>query len=332
MTKKLLLLLFAVASSGYSQNNYLDYDGTDDVVEVANASATTLANATSLTLSCKVYPKRVTSGFPDFNGFAGYRNEVDFDFYLIQLSSTDVEARFRNAFGTAYTITYTGLTLNEWSQFFLVYNGSTLKLYKGTTEVGSVPASGAVPASVSGYLSIGRIAFQQYNWTHKGYIDEVSMWNKALLPSDIATIMGNAGEIVNPAGETNLKMYYKFNQGIAYGNNAGLTTLNTEVGTINGTLANFALTGNSSNWGGTALAVSEFSRDGISVYPNPASGFISVGGLTEPTNIRIIDMMGRIISSHLLDTASDPKIDISNLNTGVYFLVSDTQKIRFVKN
>jgi hypothetical protein len=330
MTKKLLLLLLAVSFGSYSQNNYLDFDGTNDVVDTPIGTATMLANATSLTLSCKVYPTRITSGFPDFNGIAGYRNEINFDFYLIQLSSTDLEARFRNSAGTAFSITYTGLTLNQWQQYFLVYNGSTLKLYKGTAEVGSVPASGTVPATVAGNLSIGRITYQAYNWFHKGYIDEVSVWNKALLPTDITSIVANSGEIANPAGETNLKAYYKFNQGIAYGNNLGLTTLNNELGTNNGTLLNFALTGNSSNWGGQPLGVPMFDESHISIYPNPAHDFISIGGLTHDSEVQIYDIAGRIISRKTIQP--EEKIDVSNLNSGIYFAnINHAQKIKFIR-
>lgn len=330
MTKKLLTAVALLAIGCLSaQNNYLDFDGTNDVVETGNSTATILANATAISMSCKVYPTRVTSGFPDFNGICGYRNEGNFDFYLIQLSSTDLEARFRNSAGVAYSITYTGLTLNQWNHFFLVYNGSTLKLYKGTTEVSSVPASGVVAAAPTGYLSIGRIIFQTFNWYHKGYIDEVSVWNKALQPADISAIMANSGEIANPASETNLKLYYKFNQGIAYGNNIGLTTLNNEFTGNNGTLANFALTGNTSNWGGLSLGNEQFNQNSISVYPNPARNVITISGLDESSPVEIFDATGRKVLSQL---QSDSGIEVSNLSSGLYLLVADqTRKIKFIK-
>ncbi|HLA56504.1 MAG TPA: LamG-like jellyroll fold domain-containing protein [Flavobacterium sp.] len=330
MIKKLLLLLFVITFNSYSQNNYLDFDGLDDNVNVPN-SDNLVANATAISMSCKVYPKRVSFGFPDFNGIMGYRNESNFDFYLIQLSSTDVEARFRNAAGEAYTITYTGLVLNQWTQFFLVYNGSTLKLYNGTAEVGSVAASGSAPASSSGSLKIGLVQYQAFNWYHSGYIDEASLWNKALSPTDISNIVANNGEIINPGGETNLKAYYKFNQGVAYGNNTGLTTLTDAMGLTNGTLANFGLNGQASNWGSNILDVSHFGQNAIQVYPNPASDQIAVSGLVSGADITILDTTGRIVSREKL--SGESTIDVSNLTSGVYFLgINDNQKIRFIKN
>ncbi len=49
--------------------------------------------------------------------------------------------------------------------------------------------------------------------------------------------------------ETGLVTLYNFNQGISGGNNVGLMTL-VDSGTngLNGTLNNFTLNGNSSNW------------------------------------------------------------------------------------
>lgn len=332
MTKKLLLFIAAlVLNSVAAQNNYLDFDGIDDVVQTTNATATVLANGSALTLSCKVYPTRVSSGFPDFNGFCGYRNESDFDFYLIQLSSTDVEARFRNSAGVAYTITYTGLTLNQWSQFFLVYNGSTLKLYNGTTEVGSVPAFGTVPSAPTGTLEIGRIVYQAFNWYHKGYIDEVSVWNKALQPADMSAIVSNAGEIATPASEANLKLYYKFNQGVAYGDNAGIMTLTDTMGAANGLLSGFALTGSSSNWGGQPLSNAQFDENHLAVFPNPAHDFISVGGVPELTSVEIYDTAGRNVGKQIFEPGS--VIDISKLSSGIYLLVlNHTNRMKFIKD
>ena len=333
--KKLLLLLFVCSfNTNYSQNNYLDFDGTDDYVEVPN-SGNILAGAGTISMSCKVYPTRVTSGFPDFDGILGYRDEATFDFYILQLSTTDIEARFRNSSGTEYTILYTGLVLNQWNQFFLVYDGatSTLKLYSGATMVGSTYADGVAGGSSSNFLKIGNVTFQNFQWFHQGYIDEVSLWNKALSASDISTIINGNGEIANPAGEQNLKLYYKFNQGVPYGDNANEVFLNDQTGTQNGALYNFALTGSSSNWGGVPLSTATFTHAGVHVYPNPSSDFVSVSGLNAAAAIKIIDMTGRIVSDSQYPTAEQARIDVSYLNSGVYFMViNNDQNIRFVKN
>jgi hypothetical protein len=333
MIRKLLLtsLVFAF-NFAYSQDNYLDFDGVNDVVTVTG-SDNILANSTNITMSCKVFPRKISSGFPNFNGFMGYRNETNFDFYLIQLSSTDLEARFRNSSGIAYSITYTGLVLNQWTQFFLVYNGTdgTLKLYAGDTEVSSVPASGSAPASSTGLLKLGLITYQAFNWYHDGKIDEASLWNKALSPSEISAIVSNGGEISNPLGETNLKLYYKFNQGIPYGANATETIVNDELEVYNGTVQNFTLTGSSSNWGSDTLGNAQFHTPSVAVYPNPATDFITLSGVTTPLPVQIVDVSGRIVSTALLlDETS--KMDVSSLQNGMYFIHAGTSlKLKFIK-
>lgn len=332
MIKKLLLSVLLIGFNySFSQDNYLDFDGSNDYVNVAN-SGNILANSTAITLSCKVYPKLSSTGFPNFDGFAGYRNETNFDFYLIQLSSTEVEARFRNSSGTAYSINYNGLVLNQWNHFFLVYDGATLKLYSGTTQVGNVAAAGSVPASNASTFKIGLIPYQAYNWYHNGYIDETSLWNKALSATEISAIIANNGEIANPQSETNLKVYYKFNQGVPYGNNTGLTTLNDEMNLANGTLTNFNLTGSSSNWGSATLSNQSFNNTLFSVYPNPTSSKLNIKSQSEITSLRIVDLSGRIILQKDINATLEANEDVSQLNDGIYFaIINQTQKIKFIK-
>jgi hypothetical protein len=158
----------------------------------------------------------------------------------------------------------------------------------------------------------------------------VSLWNKALNTGNISSIIANSGEIVNALSETQLKVYYKFNQGIAYGSNTGLTTLIDEKTTQNGTLINFGLIGTSSNWGSQSLNISDFStKPTLSIYPNPAENFLTISCQNTIENIKILDSTGRLI----LEQAS-PKdiVSIAHLNSGSYLLVvNNTEVTRFIK-
>ena len=78
------------------------------------------------------------------DGFAGFRNNSNADFYLLQLSSTNVEARFRNSVGTNFDIVFTGLNVNQWNHFVSTYNGSPITLYHNGVSVGSTPANGTI--------------------------------------------------------------------------------------------------------------------------------------------------------------------------------------------
>jgi Concanavalin A-like lectin/glucanases superfamily len=79
-----------------------------------------------------------------------------------------------------------------------------------------------------------------------GSIDEARIWNVVRTQAEIQASMS-----IELAGtETGLVSYYRFNQGSANGNNVGVTTLvgNATAYPNNGTLTNFDLTGNGSNW------------------------------------------------------------------------------------
>ena len=333
MIKKILFSALILTSlSGFAQDNYLDFDGIDDYVDVAG-SENILANQSAITLSCKVYPKDTNPGFPAFNGIAGYRNESNFDFYLIQLSATSIEARFRNSAGVQYTILYDGLILNQWNHLFFVYDGAKINLYSGNTLTNTLAASGSAPASNTMTFKIGLVQFQAYNWYHTGYIDEVSLWNKALNASDIAAIMANgAEEIANPNFENNLLLYYKFNQGIAYGNNSSITTANDENFAYDGQLMNFALTGNASNWGGIPLSTATFANQQFCVFPNPANTSLAVQGKIAIHSVHIYDLAGRLIQNQTADFSNRASVDLTNITSGVYFAeINGQERIRFVK-
>lgn len=332
MIKKLLVsVLFCSAVAVQAQNNYLMFDGVNDHVNVPN-SANVLANSTAISMTCKVFPKNPSPAWPAFNGIVGYRNDSNFDFYIIQLSSNSIEARFRNAIGTSYDIAYSGLTLNAWNHFYMVFNGTTLKLYKDGVEVGSVGAMGTVPASNTSTFKIGLVNYSVTNFYHTGYIDEVSLWNKALSAAEITAIHTNAGEIANPAAETNLKLYYKFNQGVPFGNNAGLTSLIDEKGLQNGTLTNFGLNGNNSNWGTEdELSTENFDGTTVKVYPNPTNDFLYISGIANAENLQIIDSLGRIVSKQTT-SENQLQINVSQLKPGMYFVaIENAPPIRFLK-
>jgi hypothetical protein len=61
----------------------------------------------------------------------------------------------------------------------------------------------------------------------------------------------------------------------------------------------------------------------IAVYPNPTTDFLNVN--VEGTK-RVLDLQGKVLS-----TTESNKIEVSNLNSGVYFLEIKGKKVSFVK-
>ncbi len=80
--------------------------------------------------------------------------------------------------------------------------------------------------------------------------------------------------------------------------------------------------------------ISETSKGNISVYPNPASTFISIETKTIELNslIEIISPNGQVVYNGLLDTPTRKEINIENLNSGIYVIkITNRRSSKFVK-
>lgn len=246
MNKKLLAVISLIISclgnvSAQNQNS-LAFDGTDDFVSIPNGSSY-VSGVAEMSITCWIYPTNGSVSFPNYDGFAGFRNDVDADFYLVQVSNTGLEGRFRNSSGTAYTITKPILTLNTWQHIALTYGDGKLSMYKNGILVEDTAAVGTVTnANVD--FNIGNVVFTGATFWLTGRMDETSFWSRGLSSSEIRC-MPTSGIDTASSG---LIFYYKYNQGTAAGSNTTITTLNDEKGAINGTLNGFALTGAASNF------------------------------------------------------------------------------------
>ncbi|MCB0524017.1 MAG: HYR domain-containing protein [Saprospiraceae bacterium] len=134
---------------------------------------------------------------------------------------------------------------DEWNHVALVIEPSQATIYvtnsNGTVSAVNTYSHIAVDLNTLWYIGDDTCCNGR---EFDGTIDEVRIWNTALTETEILANMNT--ELTG--NEANLVLYYNFNQGIADGNNAGVTTLNDQVGSVNGNLQNFALTGTTSNW------------------------------------------------------------------------------------
>jgi len=245
--KKIITLLAVVTflqQSTIAQNeNALNFDGFDDQVTAANASAQIVNSTAGISISCWVYASNPSPAFPNFDGIVGFRNESNFDFYLLHLNATTLEARFRNSQNVAFTTTVTGFQINTWQHLAMTYDGTTLRVYRNGVLNNSVAATGSF-SNTSVPFNMGNIPFISQNFRLNGSLDEVGLWSRALTAAQI-NCMYKYG---HDDSDTDLKLYYKFNQGIANGNNTTITMATDQMGNINGLLSGLALTGTSSNF------------------------------------------------------------------------------------
>lgn len=244
MKKIFTIVLFVLTfKTVFSQGqNAIDFDGIDDQVIVSNASSL-INSGTGISMGMWVNPRNTFPSFPDFDCFGGFRNNFDADFYIIQISATDIEARFRNSAGINFDITYNGLLLNTWQHFAFTYDWVDIKLFHNGNEVGSQSANGTITnANENFYLGNG--LYQGTEFLMNGQLDEVVLYNRALTANEISCMQH--GDI--DTASMGLTLYYNCNQGIAGGNNTGNSTLLGLTGQPTGTLTNFTLDGTNSNW------------------------------------------------------------------------------------
>jgi hypothetical protein len=165
----------------------------------------------------------------------------------------------------------TPMNVGQWYHVAVTYDAGTnlMTLYKDGVLVAGPAIPNNVILTYTGETVQYIGAFAAANlWD--GQIDEVRIWN----------VVRTQAELVASAGceltgdEPGLLAYYNFNQGVAGGANAGITTLNDGSDRCtpnNGTLVGFALTGATSNWvtpGGTVTGTCANSFANIAVSGN----------------------------------------------------------------
>jgi len=73
------------------------------------------------------------------------------------------------------------------------------------------------------------------------------------------------------------------------------------------------------------VGIADLSASGISIYPNPTSGKLTIdNGELTIQSIEITDITGKVVKS--FSNFQNSEIDLSNLNSGIYFIKLQTDK------
>ncbi len=297
----IFFLSFLIPNHTNAQNNALNFDHTGapnrDFVSIPYNNNLDI-NTSQLTLSAWVKPNGA-SFFDNIliKGNYGYGFTVDNNNQLGYWSNSLYSNCPR--FGT--------ITDNVWTHVaVVVVQGSSTTFYINGVQVGQSTTAGHTTINLGGAtpLTLGRQGDFDGNY-FGGDMDEVMVWNTALNATQINTAMsmGFAGS------ESGLVAYYKFNQGVANANNAGVTTLtDTAGGDNNGTLTNFTLsTGAISNW--VSVEFPEINLQG--------NGTTIADGDVTPSSADHTDFVATGISTPLVRTFT-----IQNTGTGTLNIAS----------
>ncbi|MDB4126930.1 hypothetical protein N9580_02870 [Flavobacteriales bacterium] len=224
---KKLILLLCIPFIGIAQTDYeLAFNSaTLDYVEMPNASSL-IVNSTTFSMTGWVYPQANPAAHA---GIMGFRNNIDSDFYLLQLqNSNNVEARFRNSAGTIFDVLANNLLdFNQWQHLAFTYDGSNIYLYKNGVLVSSTPANGVI-TQISQSFKVGALDWGVTGFYMNGALDEIRLWNATLSASTISNWMCNEITTLHP-NYTNLVGYWRLNEGV------GTTTADLSFNGNNGT-------------------------------------------------------------------------------------------------
>lgn len=237
----LAALIFLVNPSINAQNNCLNFDGSNDHVNLG-----TLAPTGNFTTGFTYMGWVKWGAFNNWSRLFDFGTGEGVNNILLACNATSNSLTLSNYLNTTpYQLTSGNIAqLNQWIHIAAtISNTGTAKIYVN----GLVVASGNIqpPANIARNLCyLGRS-----NWGTDAYfngsMDEVSIWTRELTSTEINNSMFNS--LVG--NESGLYIYYKFDQGIAGGTNTAITTLNDETANAkHGTLTGFALNGASSNF------------------------------------------------------------------------------------
>ncbi len=241
-TTALLLLtiiaLFLGASGAKAQNNALDFDGVNDRVDLGNMSA--LSGASQATIEYWIKPGALGAYKHHFNFSGTFRTQFPASGGMLNTYIAPAQIATQSAV----------LSVGTWAHVAVVFDGTQpvandrVKVFiDGILQ--PVNISNTIPAT----LPVGtgaRLGAHSNNALNANMqMDEMRVWNTVRTQTEIASNMNS--EIASPPAS--LLAYYKFNQGIAIGNNVAITSITDATGNgNNGSPNNLAMTGCTSNF------------------------------------------------------------------------------------
>lgn len=262
MIKTHLLFLFVIfffsASRAQFSGNALDFDGSNDMVEVASVPSVFASPATNdFTIEAWVNPRgslftRIFFAQSSTSNFVSLGTNTGNTIYFYVIKN-----------GTTVSVaTSSTIPQNQWTHVAARWTSATSSaevFFNGVLQ--STGNGGSSSTGTSGLVTIGaRTGGSQH---FNGQLDELRVWNSAV---SLCGILANMNNTI-PGAHSGLLMNYDFNQGVASATNTTVTALPDLSGNAyNGALTNFSLTGSTSNWvsSGASVTATGFSNTSVS--------------------------------------------------------------------
>lgn len=227
-----------VASEVQFGGNALSFDGTNDVVNIPDNN--TLDITTAITLEAWVYATKNT-GIQNVICKSSGAPNTGYIFPRTDNGWTNIVVYLHIAGGWRTLSAPYGL-LNAWHHLAATYDGAMMRLYIDGVLAASQAQTGAIAVNTNVVALGNQTGTAEF---FGGMADEFRIWNVARTQAETQASMNSE---LNPDVQTGLVSYYTLNQGIAGGDNAGMTMAIDQQSTNNGLLTNFALSGAASNF------------------------------------------------------------------------------------
>jgi len=337
---------FTLGRSDAGAGNTLDFDGTDDYVSIADNTLLDLTNTATWEFWVQVDDVNAVYGVIDKRADFTTNNAYSMGFnyngvgtgFNIQATSGGTNATYGGM-----TISQTHFSVNTWHHVAITYNKDATSNFEIYVDGISRPATSQTDIDAALYNSSVNLALGAVNGTGStinGLIDEVRIWSDVRSKEEIQQ---NTFKSLDVANESNLVAYYKFNQGIAAGDNTSpaIDLLTDYSGNNNsGTLTGLALSTATSNWVGSEATIVDAGSapsltgpgnaldfDGVDDYVDVSSPF---NGFTNEITVEFwINATAVAAGSGIGQGTSD----IGNATTDVFLIHGNTDgTMRFFVN
>lgn len=239
--KKIITLLFFIPYITYGQNfgNALHFDGVDDQLQTVAPS-----NLGALLNSEFTIEMWLNLGVSNTTRRVFFAQQNGSNFVSILLNSSSIPFFYVYVNGAVNTFVCTDpIPTNVWTHVAFTWQktGNNGKIYyngvlKTVTNTGGISST-----QYDNTMTIGRQGNGSYPYL--GAIDEFRFWSKERTQCQIL-----ATKNVELNSTTNLVCYYKFNEGIAGGNNNNISTVSDFTNNYHLSTVNLGLNGATSNF------------------------------------------------------------------------------------
>ena len=319
----LLTILFTQFICLGQTGNALNFDGTNDQINLGNSLSAEIDPLNTITVEALVYPTSLTSYNGCIIGNYAYPTDNGQLQFLLRRDGNAYNFIINDGSGLKNVSAPGSVSLNTWTHVAGVWDGSTLKIYiNGILQGTTTNVTGSSFVTLSNSFAVGFSYAGAPDEAFTGSIDEIRIWSTARTQTQIDSY--KATELALP--QTGLLRYYKFNQGVAGGTNSSVTSLTDSSGNSNnGTLTNFTLNGSTSNWIGNSplTPATHLNFDG-------SNDFISCGTTNLPTgtSARTIEAWiktsqtsgGQSIVNYGNQTIGNSRFGFLNVNGNLYFV------------